>query len=114
MDVNVVSVSVAVTATIFHFIRTAAIFCMGVVFLHLAHREPEIKFYAFYAGTFAIVMSFFNLFCGPNIYRRALATGNEAAKSQASEETVPETTGTEGTWEYEKRQGVSKTAGLLV
>ncbi|OJA17824.1 hypothetical protein AZE42_06150 [Rhizopogon vesiculosus] len=108
MDVN------AVAAIIFHFIRTAATFCMGVVLLHLANREPEIKFYAFYAGTFAIVISFFKLFCGPNIYLRAIAMKNEAAKRQASEETTPEITGTEGTWEDEKLQGVSKTADLLV
>ncbi|KAG2121317.1 hypothetical protein DEU56DRAFT_97240 [Suillus clintonianus] len=103
-----------VVATILHLLRTAATLCMGIVFLYLARREPEIKFYAFYAGTYAIVMGALGLITSRRVYRKALAKKNEATKSQSSADTAPETTGTEGVWEDEKLQEVPKTADLLV
>ncbi|KAG0702133.1 hypothetical protein DFH29DRAFT_1079699 [Suillus ampliporus] len=86
--------------------------CWGIIFLHLVHREPEIKFYAFYAGIHAIVMSALRLLGSRGVYRKALAKKNETP--QSSTETAPEATGTEGAWEDEKLQGVSQTADLLV
>ncbi|KAG1744638.1 uncharacterized protein EDB91DRAFT_196525 [Suillus paluster] len=103
-----------VAATILHLLRTAATLCMGIIFLYLAHREPEIKFYAFYAGTYAIVMGALGLLGSGSVYRKALAKKNEATKPQSSTETAIETTQTEGVWEDEKLQGASVSADLLV
>ncbi|KAG1731372.1 hypothetical protein EDB19DRAFT_1334164 [Suillus lakei] len=103
-----------VTKTILHLLRTAATLCMGIVFLHLALREPEIKFYAFYAGAYAIAKGALGLFLSRSVYRKALAKKNEATKPQSSAETAHETIGTEGAWENEKPQGVPESADLLV
>ncbi|KAG2052075.1 hypothetical protein BDR06DRAFT_973263 [Suillus hirtellus] len=90
------------------------IFSMGIVFLHLAHREPEIKYYAFYAGAHAIVMGALGLLASRSIYRNALAKKimNEATKSQSSAETAHETTGTQGIWEDANPRGVSENVDL--
>ncbi|KAG1731378.1 hypothetical protein EDB19DRAFT_1831705 [Suillus lakei] len=103
-----------VAATILHLLRTAATLCMGIIFLYLARREPEIKFYAFYAGAYATVMGALGLLASRSIYRNALVKKNEATKPQSSAETAHETTGTEGAWKDEKLQEVSKTADSLV
>ncbi|KAG2121313.1 hypothetical protein DEU56DRAFT_760725 [Suillus clintonianus] len=101
-----------VVATILHLLQTAATLCMGIVFLYLARREPEIKFYAFYAGAYSTVMGAVALIRSRSVYRKALAKKNEATQSSA--DTAPESTGTEGVWEDEKLQGVPKTTDLLV
>ena len=84
---------------------------MGTVFLYLAHREPEIKFYAFYAATFAIFTSFFGLFGSAHVYRMSR---DQTTNPQPSAENVTKTTSTEDAWEDEKLQGVSNTAEFLV
>lgn len=48
-------------STILYFLRATAMMCMGMVFLHLADREPEIKYYALYAGVHATVVGAFGL-----------------------------------------------------
>ncbi|KAG2039437.1 hypothetical protein BDR03DRAFT_951927 [Suillus americanus] len=104
-----------IAATILHLLRTAATLCMGIIFLHLAHSEPKIKYYAFYAGAHAIVMGTFKLLASRSIYRNALAKKNKAAKPQSSPGTEHETTETEeGIWKDVKPQGVSENADLLV
>ncbi|KAG2145466.1 uncharacterized protein EDB93DRAFT_1151220 [Suillus bovinus] len=97
-------------------LRAAAMLCMGIIFLHLAHREPEIKYYAFYAGAHAIVMGALGLLSSRSTYRNAVAKKsiNEATKPQSSVETAYETTGTEDGWEDEKTRGVSENADVLV
>ncbi|KAG1869449.1 hypothetical protein DFJ58DRAFT_837744 [Suillus subalutaceus] len=95
-------------------LRTAAMLCMGIIFLYLAHSEPKIKYYAFYAGAHAIVIGTFRLLASRSIYRNALAKKNEAMKPQSSAETAHETTGTEGILEDAKPRGVSENADLLV
>ncbi|KAG2068347.1 hypothetical protein BDR04DRAFT_1103532 [Suillus decipiens] len=87
---------------------------MGIIFLHLARSEPEIKYYAFYAGAHAIVMGVLGLLASRRIYRNALAKKNEAMKPQSSAETTHETTETGGIWEDEKPRGVFENADLLV
>ncbi|KAG2121813.1 hypothetical protein BD769DRAFT_1477286 [Suillus cothurnatus] len=65
-------------------------YSIGIIFLHLARSEPNIKYYAVYAGAHAIV------------------TGkNEATKPQLSAESAHETTRT-------GPRGVSENADLLV
>jgi hypothetical protein len=86
---------------------------MGVIFLHLARSEPQIKYYAFYAGAHSIVMGAFGLLTTRSVYRKALAKMNEATKPQSSE-IAHETTGTEGIWDDEKLEGISENADLLV
>ncbi|KAG1854588.1 hypothetical protein F4604DRAFT_1261317 [Suillus subluteus] len=103
-----------IAATILHLLRTAATLCMGIIFLHLAYNEPKIKYYAFYAGAYAIVTGVLGLLASRRIYRNALAKKNEAPKSQSSAETAHETTATEGVWEDEKPRGVFENADLLV
>ncbi|KAG2344229.1 hypothetical protein BDR05DRAFT_962134 [Suillus weaverae] len=103
-----------VTATILHLLRTAATLCMGIVFLHLAHSEPRIKYFAFYAGAHAIVMGVLGLLASRSIYRNALVKKNEATKLQSSAEAAPETTGKDGVLEDEKPREVSENADLLV
>ncbi|KAG2351773.1 hypothetical protein BDR07DRAFT_1467079 [Suillus spraguei] len=80
-----------ISATILHLLRTAATLCMGVIFLHLAHSEPKIKYYAFYAGAHGIMMGVLGLLASRRIYRNALAKRNEAMKPQSSAETTHET-----------------------
>lgn len=105
-----------IVATILHLLRAAAMLCMGIVFLHLAHREPEIKYYAFYAGAHTIVMGALGLLVSRSTYRNALAKKNmnKATKPQSSAETAHETTGTEGIWEDAKPRGISENVDLLV
>lgn len=103
-----------IATTAFHLLRTAATLCMGIIFLHLARSEPEIKYYAFYAGAHAIVMGVLGLLASRRIYRNALAKKNEAMKPQSSAETTHETTETGGIWEDEKPRGVFENADLLV
>ncbi|KAG2039399.1 hypothetical protein BDR03DRAFT_951807 [Suillus americanus] len=105
-----------IAATILHLLRTAATLCMGIIFLHLAHNEPKIKYYAFYAGAYAIVTGALGLLASRSIYRKALANlkKNEVTKPQSSAETAHKTTATEGVWEDEKPRGISENADLLV
>ncbi|KAG2351776.1 hypothetical protein BDR07DRAFT_1616578 [Suillus spraguei] len=103
-----------VAATILHLLRTAATLCMGIIFLHLAHSEPKIKYYAFYAGAHAIVMGVLGLFASRRIYHDALAKKNEAMEPQSSAETAHETIEIGSVWEDEKPRGVSENADLLV
>ncbi|KAG1869453.1 hypothetical protein DFJ58DRAFT_837746 [Suillus subalutaceus] len=103
-----------IAATILHLLRTAAMLCMGIIFLHLAHSEPKIEYYAFYAGAHAIVMGTFRVLTLRSIYRNALTKRNEATEPQSSAETARETTGTEGILEDAKPRGVSENADLLV
>jgi len=84
---------------------------MGAVFLYLARREPEIKVYAFYAGTFAISISFFGLFGLGHTYRMSR---DQTTNPQPSAENVTKTTSTEDAWEDEKLPGISNTAEFLV
>jgi len=84
---------------------------MGAVFLYLAHREPQIKVYALYAGTFAIFMSFCGLFGLGHAYR---ISRDQTTNPQPSAENVTKTTSTEDAWEDEKLQGTSNTAEFLV
>lgn len=84
---------------------------MGTIFLYMGHHAPEIKFYAFYAATFAIFTSFFGLFGSVHVYRKSR---DETTNPQPSAENVTKTIGTEDAWEDEKLQGVSNTAGFLV
>ncbi|KAG1844701.1 hypothetical protein F4604DRAFT_219752 [Suillus subluteus] len=103
-----------IATTILHLLRTAATLCMGIIFLYLAHSEPKIKYYAFYAGAHAIVLGTFRLLALRGIYRNALVKKNEATKPQSSAETAHEATGTGGILEDAKPRGVSENADLLV
>lgn len=103
-----------VIATMVHLLRAAAIVCMGVIFLHLARSDPQVKYYAFYAGAHSVVMGALGLLTTRSVYRKALAKMNEATKPQSSAEIAQETTGTEGIWEDEKLEGISENADLLV
>jgi hypothetical protein len=87
---------------------------IGIIFLHLARSEPNIKYYTVYAGAHATVTGVFSLLASKNIYHNALVKKNEATKLQLSAESAHETTGTEGVWEDEKPRGVSENADLLV
>jgi hypothetical protein len=87
---------------------------MGIIFLHLARSEPKIKYYAFYAGAYAIVMGTLGLLASRKTYRKALAKKNEVTKPQSSAEAAHETTGAEGVLGDEKPRGISENADLLV
>lgn len=107
-------VTIPVVATILHLLHAAATICMGIVFLHLAHSEPRIKYYAYYAGAHAIVIGALGLLTSRSIYRKALTKKNRATKPQPSAKPADETTEKEGIWEDEKLQGISENADLLV
>ncbi|KIJ60412.1 hypothetical protein HYDPIDRAFT_43013 [Hydnomerulius pinastri MD-312] len=80
----------------------------GLVFLHLAEREPEIRFYAQYAGAFSIVMSAIGLFSTRRVYRKAVTKGagkNTVADSATVTESAVAKEKVELVWEDEKPSG---------